>query len=216
MRFFKILVIFSFLFNLFIISGKAKDNEKKIRKAMGFEDLKYWRKAELIPEKKLVKEGKQAALWKDTEDNARPYTKVIPHDWSKYKAISLWIYSKVANNAKISIVLSSENEDTDGSDYYMTRILINWKGWKKIVIPFDEFQSEREPVGFNKIDRLRFAATGYKTGGAKPDTELILDGIKLLTAKELEKNKKYIYHFESKKKKKSKSKKVKIKEDWSE
>ncbi len=199
--------------------AKKLSKKEKIRLTLGFETFKYWKKAGFIAEKKLVKEGKQAALWTDTEDNERPYTKMLPHDLSGYKAMSIWIYSKTANDAKIAVVFNSEDEDSSGSDYYMMRILINWTGWKKLVIPFDVFKEVRSPVGFNKIDRLRFAATGYKTGGAKEDTELILDDIKFLTAKELSANKKYIYKgYTKKKKKKSKKsrKSKKVKEDWGE
>jgi hypothetical protein len=127
--------------------------------------------------------GSVSAKWEGVNLDAYKFfshSTLPTNDWSSYNTLNFWMYSKVANDAKIVIILPSENPASSGGDYYNKYIDIDWTGWKhfSINLNYPEFNVARSPVGWNQIDSLYFANKGY---GAiiKPDTELYTQKLKL-------------------------------------
>ena len=111
-----------------------------------------------------------------------------PADWTPYQSLVIDMYSEKATNSTIRIVAISENPETEGQDYYMTAISIDWTGWKTLVfIPGDggDFTKNRTPLGWDQVTGFTFWPA---YGGVSPDpsTVLYIDKI-YLTDQEVEK-----------------------------
>lgn len=121
--------------------------------------------------------GDGAGHWLDTVSSTRVVIADIPHDWSGHMFLSFWVYSATANNAGIEIAIYSEAEAYN-DDYYKREIIVDWEGWRLFEIPFHEFSAVREPVGWQKIDYIKIASSGW---GHEPvdSTSLIFDEMKL-------------------------------------
>lgn len=121
-----------------------------------------------------IKEGSASARWSVSQ---RPWAiiKHAPEDWSPYQALSLWIYADKANGQILNFwVYSGEG----GQNYYFHKLVIDWTGWKQIVLPLSEFHAVRDPIGWNKVTGFMISGKG---GDATPlaDSVLWLDDIKL-------------------------------------
>jgi len=125
------------------------------------------------------KTGRAAGKWANHPATPTLTSSDIPHDWSDYDTLSFWMYSAAANDAAFMMVLSSENPESEGIDYYSTKITVNWTGWKFFEFPFAAIGKSRQPVGFNKIDSMRFTATGWNNQ-PQEDTVIYLDDVRLI------------------------------------
>ncbi len=125
-----------------------------------------------------VKEGASAGKWANVAQNNRIVTSNIPHDWSKFQYISLWVYSAEANKSSVMLVAYSANRETNEEDYYHYKVILDWTGWKLFEVAFKEFTVTRNPAGWNKIDSLKLASTGWSQT-PNPTTLLYFDSMKL-------------------------------------
>lgn len=141
---------------------------------IGF-DVGNWKGAELSTEH--VKAGTHAALWKDHLINESLSSGNIPHDWTSYNGLKLWIYNAGKPPVSFMIVAVSQR-DHEAFSYYAHRVVVDWEGWKEVWIPFSAFEPNRDPAGWNKIDSLLFTSKGW---ALKPsaDAVLYLDGLRL-------------------------------------
>ncbi|MBI4786275.1 MAG: alginate lyase family protein [Chloroflexi bacterium] len=128
--------------------------------------------------KEQVKEGQSAGKWENTVENNRLVAIDIPHDWSAYKYLAFWAYSIAANKAAIELVAYSETDQTSEDDYYKFEVVIDWTGWRKFEIPLKEFAATRNPVGWNKVDYIKIASTGW-SHNPNPTTVLYFDAMRL-------------------------------------
>lgn len=125
-----------------------------------------------------VKEEQSSGKWENTVENDRIVAVNIPHDWSGYKYLTFWAYSVVANKAAIELVAYSETDQTSEDDYYKLEVVIDWTGWRKFEIPLKEFAATRNPIGWNKIDYVKIASSGW-SHNPNPTTVLYFDAMKL-------------------------------------
>lgn len=97
-------------------------------------------------------------------------------DLSPYRTVTLRLHSAAANNALLTFVISSENPETDGVDYYRYDIRVGWKGDQEITFDLSKAIVARSPIGWHRIDAIRFWAD---FGGIHPppDTEITIWGI---------------------------------------
>ncbi|RLQ96128.1 heparinase II/III domain-containing protein [Falsibacillus albus] len=145
-----------------------------------FESLNGWRG--LSQETDIVKEGVQAGYWDVYDDATDTYKNAvddysIPHDWSNYEAVSVWVYSKKATNDKVYIVLGSQASEANNG-YYLASFQLDWTGWKEISIPFYMFKAANSPAGFSKIDFIKFHTSWLHETPSK-ETEMILDSLSI-------------------------------------
>ncbi len=125
-----------------------------------------------------VKVGKQSGKWANTVDNNRVVAVNIPHDWSKCKYLAFWAYSETANKAAIELAIYSEPEPAPQDNYYKMEIVVDWTGWRLFEISLKEFAANRNPVGWDKIDYIKIASTGW-SHAPNPSTVLYFDAMKL-------------------------------------
>ncbi|MFA4943958.1 MAG: polysaccharide lyase family 8 super-sandwich domain-containing protein [Lentisphaeria bacterium] len=145
--------------------------------AIGFE-TGDWKGLELSTNQ--VKTGKHSGLWKDHPLNNSVSTGNIPHDWSGFDGMRLWIYNATPRPVSMMVVLTSRSDPKIFS-YFSSRLTVAWEGWKEVAIPFSRFGRTRAPAGWNQIDSISFTVAGW---GIKPDPEavLYLDGLALVKA----------------------------------
>ncbi len=107
--------------------------------------------------------GESAGYWSDTIESTRIVTTEFPHDWTEYMFLTFWVYSGEANDAGIEVVAYSESELTTDDDYYKKEIIVDWVGWRLFEIPLHEFRATREPAGWQKIDYIKIASSGWSS-----------------------------------------------------
>jgi len=73
---------------------------------------------------------------------------------------------------------------SEGWDYYSYCITVDWTGWKHFTLKKSQFSSVRKPIGWQRINYIRFSASGW---GHTPDPKLILhlDDLKLTGKQEV-------------------------------
>ncbi|MCX6897255.1 MAG: heparinase II/III family protein [Verrucomicrobia bacterium] len=123
----------------------------------------------------------QSVCWRHGQNSGLNCTFATPQDWSKFAAVAFWMHSEKATRSKVVIAFPSENPKSEGSDYYSCQITLDWTGWKRFVLPFNELGVARQPLGWNRIGGIRFTASGY---GNTPDPAAVvrLDGVELLAS----------------------------------
>lgn len=106
-------------------------------------------------------------------------------DWSGYNCLALDMYNKDMNGSTLTLLVYSDNEDTDGGDYYQYRLSIDFIGWKKVLIPWKDFTTARSPKGWDQITSFSIAttwsATAERPTSLMDGTELYIDKIYITT-----------------------------------
>lgn len=120
-----------------------------------------------------------AVRWAHGESTSLTWSFDEPRDWSEWGAVRFLFHSPAATGATFMALIFSENEESEGIDYYSFRVTVDWEGWREFVLPFHELGRAREPVGWHKIDRVQFTAAGWNQT-PDPETVVVLDGFELL------------------------------------
>ena len=105
----------------------------------------------------------------------------VDTDWSRFTGISIRIHVNDVETTELMVLCDSNPEGATDLNYYLKKIPIDWKGWKTIVIPFEEFTKARSPAGWNHITRLEIRNYGW---GCEPNpaAEYDFDDVKLVEA----------------------------------
>lgn len=145
-------------------------------------------------------EGKQYSLKMAAPDLFKSSLQITPpEDWSDYAVLNLMMYSSVANGSVLRVVVLSENPATDGADYYMGEITLDWTGWREIqffIGPASSMTKSRTPLGWDKITGLTFWS-GFGGVTMAEDSELYIDSI-YLTKQSTDNSSDYIIPAQSK------------------
>jgi hypothetical protein len=138
----------------------------------------------LASDRKVEGTSDFALLWPDTITNDRIQSPDnLALDMSGWNGVELLVHSGKATGADIAFVLVSENPATaDGEDYYLARFKVNWVGWQLVPLPFESMRAVREPLGPQRITRIKLASSRYGIETTDPETVLHLDAIRPLGA----------------------------------
>ncbi|MHB8901747.1 MAG: heparinase II/III family protein, partial [Thermoguttaceae bacterium] len=143
-----------------------------------FESIDDWRGLEL--DQGQFKEGRASGLWRNMPERSAATLSEFPHDWSRHGAVSFWMHNARNVDARVMLILRSENPATEGEDYYGLQLRLDrWTGWKELIVPFSEFGAAREPLGWSQIQRITFTASGWDNQPS-PDAEVRLDDFGLV------------------------------------
>lgn len=140
------------------------------------DDAGPWRGCAGI-ETRDVKEGKGAIRWAFGESTSL-VLRDMPHDWSSESGLSFWVRSAAATGARFWVILSSENPAIEGSDYFAFSGHVDFTGWRRFVVPFEEMGRARQPAGWQKIERVTFHAAWDPDIKADPRTVLLIDDLR--------------------------------------
>ena len=162
-----------------VVSHGAGGVEREEAVIATFDEVKDW--PGLSRDTTVVKAGAASGKWSGMDEAPGITASAIPHDWSRYNALSLWIHNerKLPDTA-FMIIIRSESKATEGPDYYALRVdLAHWTGWKQFLVPFRELGRARSPVGWHQIDSVFLTASGW--GNApNPKAVVRLDDFRLL------------------------------------
>lgn len=127
---------------------------------LDFEDIKAWRGVEA--DTGVVASGAQSARWTIGPETNRVRTTKGPVDLSWAEAMSIQVHlNEAAPDASIALILASENDASEGSDYWQTTLRCDFTGWKTFEVPTAGFRALRSPAGWDKIDSIMLASDGY-------------------------------------------------------
>lgn len=104
----------------------------------------------------------------------------IPHDWSGYHVLRFWLHSARSSNTKCMLLVHSENEATEGGDYWGYGIPLTFSGWRQFSFPIaTSTGASRSPRGWDHIDGISFTAAGWGND-PRPESDLHIDDIRLV------------------------------------
>jgi hypothetical protein len=144
-------------------------------------------KPTLEPDETVVKEGEASGRW-DLDTSAQVIYLAapdVPDNFEEQGALEMWVHSARPTGAVFAIALHSENPGTDGEDYYRCLVPVDWEGWRLLHLEPRSFAVAREPLGWRRIDSLRFAAAGWSDLRQAPGTVLRFDAIRLVKPSEV-------------------------------
>jgi hypothetical protein len=130
--------------------------------------------------KDLHKVGDASVRWRNHTKTSGIRVDDIPHDWSGYHVLRLWLHNAKAGRARIMLLIHSENQATEGMDYWGHGISLNFTGWRQFSFPIGTAQGgSRSPRGWDQIDGISFTASGW---GNTPqaDSDVYIDDIRLI------------------------------------
>jgi hypothetical protein len=123
-------------------------------------------------------DGEDVGHWWAALNGDQITLRQVPLDWTPFKVLEFWMWSAIANGQNVMLLVNSPNGETDGPDYFHTRLIVDWEGWKHFVLPLEALSASREP-DWTGIEGLSFATIGWAIE-ALQDTDLYLDAIRLL------------------------------------
>ena len=127
----------------------------------------------------LAKEGDASARWDRHATNRSAILRGIPTDWSGFDNLEFWLRSAKANRAQFMLIIRSENDQTDGMDYWSRKLTADWTGWRRVRIPLKRLGAgARKPRGWHEVDYVYFTAHGWSCE-PKSDTVIHIDDVKL-------------------------------------
>ncbi|TWU39707.1 heparinase II/III domain-containing protein [Novipirellula artificiosorum] len=129
----------------------------QVQQAFGFEDARLWSGGTPVTS---PRRSGAAMKWEKHTKNPTLECRLSPFDLSAFNVMSFWLHSNQAGDATFMVILPSTREKGTNS-YYSNKITVDWEGWKKINLHFRSFGKAREPKGWDHIDSIRFAASGW-------------------------------------------------------
>lgn len=109
-----------------------------------------------------LKEGAVAGRWDVAKTNAASKGGPFPGDWTG-KALTFWVHSTAGDNSSVLFYINSQNPATEGSDFYVSMLKVDWQGWKQFRLSEQDITDaksphrlriNREPLGWKNISSI--------------------------------------------------------------
>lgn len=170
-------------------------NKNYIRKWWKYGNLKVYNKA--ISKMDMYNLGKKAiGLYKSDVLNTGVFGTFLGIDGKRYKFIEILVYGFGKNSGSLQINLYDDdnnnfNLETDYADQnilnfddvFAYNLKINWKGWKKLVIPIKDFKDNNPLIGddiYNPDQKKRSGGLIVLEFLIKNHLNCFIDSIKLI------------------------------------
>ena len=136
---------------------------------------------ELCAGVKITKDSSGNVLleWRNHHRYPTIATRAVPADWSSSGSLALTVYSAKATGEVITVGVRTGNPATPNFDYWTLDVTVNWSGWKKISLPFAEFDPLGEPTDWTHVKGLYFFSKDKKHCPS-PATVLYFYDVRLL------------------------------------
>lgn len=136
-------------------------------------------KAGAIPDSSVRKDADYTAHWTDTVVNTTlDFSQNIPRDWSEYGRAEMWIYNEKIVDTGLMFFVYCDKETSSGISTKQAKIDLNWTGWKKVQIPFNDMATSRG-AQLSKVNYIQMWSYGWSVSAASPDTDVYISSIKL-------------------------------------
>jgi len=126
----------------------------------------------------MAHSGDTSALWRNHPGTPGVAGADIPHDWSGWNAFTFWVHNETELDARFVCIISSENPDTEGIDYWLVGVPLSFTGWKQFGILIVPNSGTRTPRGWDQVDSIRFTATGW-ANEPHPEAVVHIDQLEL-------------------------------------
>jgi hypothetical protein len=128
----------------------------------------------------VKKVGDASIRWRNHPEHSGFDITDIPHDWSGYHVLRLWVHSATPTKTRFMLIVRSENDATEGADYWGYPIPLDFSGWKQFSFPIGTSNgASRSPRGWDQVDGISFTASGWGNT-ARPESDVHIDDIRLL------------------------------------
>lgn len=139
-------------------------------------------RAGAVPSSKYAIDGNQfSANWSNHIQSPdfwiKSFDDSVPSDWSKYKTITMKIYSAKATGASI-LALFYSPDAADGIRYFSSSFKVDWTGWKDISFVCSKLSESRSPT-WKQITQLRLVGHGNWGVVGNSETELYIGSVKV-------------------------------------
>ena len=132
-----------------------------------------------------VKQGLYSCKWEKHNEFPTLGTDFITQqDFSPYNIINFWAYSETATSEWIYLTLHSDDVSTAWKDFYFSSFKVDWVGWKRVSIPFSDFDQYGQPVGISQINGIYLYTKAFNKQ-PNPYTVLYLDDVELMNTEDL-------------------------------
>ncbi len=122
--------------------------------------------------------GETSALWRDMPERPSVISAEIPHDWSGFSAFTFWVHNEAPLDARFMCIISSENPETEGIDYWSVAVPLNFSGWRQFGVLIRPNSGTRSPRGWDQVDSVRFTASGWNNT-PHPEAVVHIDQLEL-------------------------------------
>ncbi len=141
-----------------------------------FDSVDAWQGLELSED--LAHSGNTSALWRDHPNNSNASSAEIPHDWSAWNAFTFWVHNEREVDTAFMCIISSENPESEGADYWSVKVRLSFTGWKQFGLMLTPGGGARSPRGLDQIDSIRFTAGGWDNT-PNPEAVVHIDQLEL-------------------------------------
>lgn len=109
----------------------------------------------------IKSDGEPLSLcWQATSGASSGSLKIT--DWTEYDAITLNLYSHNACNAVVQVRFSGPNvANTNMAPYYRFVLTVDWEGWKKITVNFNDLAGNYSP-NLAALNTVNFDCSGWE------------------------------------------------------
>ncbi|MHA6484190.1 S-layer homology domain-containing protein [Paenibacillus sp. strain BS8-2] len=99
--------------------------------------------------------------------------------WDDYDQIEFWVYAEQPTNKKVYMLLYANVPETTGNDYFLSSFNIDWKGWKKIEIPFSKFLNSTGTAKLSDVSKIIIHPNWYGETGIDSNEKIYFDELAL-------------------------------------
>ncbi|MGE5531329.1 MAG: alginate lyase family protein [Bacteroidota bacterium] len=122
--------------------------------------------------------GNTCLVWQHGKSASLRFPQV-PADWTLYDTLTMWLRTQTPGGASFYLIIPSENDQTEGSDYYSARITVQPGGWQEFSFNLaEELGRNRQPLGFDKIGGMYCTADGWEQT-LNPEAVVQVDDVRL-------------------------------------
>lgn len=95
-------------------------------------------------DEQLKREGDASIRWEPKRAQTLKFTKP-PMSWADARYIKLWLHSSVRTQYSIQLAIGTAPERGEKYAWLSTMIPLDFRGWREIMLPLDEFTKQGEP-----------------------------------------------------------------------
>lgn len=132
---------------------------EETRQAFGFESAAFWRGGTGVTEPRQA--GAAALRWDQHTKNSTLECLRLPTDLSAFNTLSFWLHAGPSAKPGTFMIVFASAGGTGTNSYYGHKVTVDWTGWKRLDLRLEAFGRARSPAGWNRIDSLRFTASGW-------------------------------------------------------